>query len=272
MKNINNLKIHGFTINPVTHPDILKNIIRGLASYSDMHKCDFLEENKPRKIHKNNLGKLLNISDVIEIKKEGFSGLIGHCILENGYFNLRIWNDVYPSEIHFNLFLEDDILDADLIIDHLSAPAVPNDGTGMFDYTYSINKEILTSNPLQKFSKSESSYYVNDPIRLNGEEWEVTLNKLGQTTCHFCESTPHYWLFVKNEENYHSRSSAVIVCKDHMKMGRTTELGNANPDFIFVNPINQTNETYNSKNMKKFKMHSSLNKENNTTITENLSE
>ncbi len=53
MKNINNLKIHGFTINPVTHPDILKNIIRGLASYSDMHKCDFLEENKPRKIHKN---------------------------------------------------------------------------------------------------------------------------------------------------------------------------------------------------------------------------
>lgn len=272
MKNINNLRIHGFTINPITHPDFLHRFIKGLASYSDMHKCDFGDGDKPRKFHKNYLGKLINIPDVVKIEKEGFSGLIGHCVLENGYFNLRVWNDIYPSQIYFSLFLEDDILDADLIIDHLSAPAVPNDGMGMFDYTYSINKEIFMSNPLEKFSKSESSYYVNKPIKVDGKDWEITLNKLGKITCHFCESVPHYWLFAKNKENHHSRSSAVIVCKDHLRMGRTEELGNCNPEDIFVNPINQTTTHLSSNNMKNFKMNNSLNKENNIIITENLPE
>lgn len=272
MKFINNLTIHGFTINPTTHPDILKNIIRGLAGYSEMHLCDYVENELPRKTHKNYLGKIIGEPNVVEIKNDEKVGLIGHCFIDNGYFNIRVWNNIYPSQIYFELFLEDEILDADLIIDHLSAPAIPNDGLGMFDYTYSISKKILPSSTLEKFSKLESSYHVNDPILLDGENWEIELNKLKEMECYFCKAEPNSWIFVKNDKGPHTSFRATLVCQDHKRLGRLGETEGINPEHLFINQNEKNKNMLSSKNMKKFTFNTFFDKTNNYQITENLPE
>jgi hypothetical protein len=216
------ITITGFTINPVTNIEILGNIMIGLTEYGDSHWCDHGGMNT---LHKNYIGKRLSNPVVIMNESEDNHGLSGICILENGYFVIKIWDKVYPSQIQFDMFLTNQVDDLDLILDHLCATAVPYDGLGMFDYSYTKTNTIPLNHMMEKNEKNQSSYIVNDPIKINGpSDWSVKLNQLGNVSCFFCDSVGISWiLFTNRKIMHHSSSRLVIVCNEHKKNGRVGE-------------------------------------------------
>lgn len=186
-------------------------------------------------------------------------------MLDNGYYTIRIWNNVYPAEIHFDLFLEDDLEDIDLIVDHLSAPAVPNDGLGMFNHTASINRHIVQSNNLNKYNKDESAYYVNKPLSFldsDKKHWEVTLNKLGSPECYYCKNSPDQWIFVDDDSQSHLNFIVVLSCKDHKNLGRVSEISSGSN--------NEEVDYHTSLNEKKFIMEDVFDSNNNKIFTKNI--
>lgn len=217
------LVLNGFTLNPVTHLPFLINVFVGFGQYSKKHKCDTGLDGP---IHTNYLGKTIFGPVGIRITDVDNAGSIVQGILENGYYTFRVWDTVYPAKIQFELFLENDLLDIDLIIDHFNAPAIPQDGLGLFDYTYSINKTKEHTSPLQKENiYKNSSYKVNDSIIFNeGGKWEITLNKLKTIECYFCSNPPEYWIsFNKKTDDLHINYISVLSCLKHKGHGKTTE-------------------------------------------------
>ncbi len=218
--------LNGFTINPVTEKNILVNIMRGLGEYQDNHLCDYSKGT----IHKNYLGRIILGPIVTDVSDTEKNGLVGHCILDNGYYTIRIWNETFPAAFQFDLFLENDLQDTDLILDHLCAPAVPNDGFGIFDYTYSTEKIKLLDSPLRKENPYESSYKVNDSINYlskDKDNWEITLNQLKTTECYYCKNAATDWIFIDDMQKVHVDFKSVIVCKEHIKNGRIRELSSS---------------------------------------------
>lgn len=256
--------MHGFTINPVTDPEFLKNILRGLGNYKDIHFCDYGIKNTT---HKNYLGEIIGGPFASTVKTSESSGLIAHCMLDNGYYTVRVWNNVFPAEIYFDLFIEEELLDTDLIIDHLCAPAVPNDGFGMFDYTFSTSKTMMPSSSLSKFSKVESSYIVNDPVSFideDREDWEVVLNQLKSPECHYCGNAPEHWIFIDDDSKIHLNFKSVLVCGEHKIFGRSREISNESDKDGEL-------DYRTSKNKKKFYMKEIV--ENDTNLfTKNIEE
>lgn len=256
--------MHGFTINPVTDPEFLKNILRGLGNYKDIHFCDYGIKNTT---HKNYLGNIVDGPFASTVKTSDSGGLIAHCMLDNGYYTVRLWNDVFPAEIHFDLFLEEELLDTDLILDHLCAPAVPNDGFGMFDYTFSTSKTIMPSSSLSKFYKHESSYTVNDPVSFineDREDWEVILNQLKSPECYYCKNAPEHWIFIDDDSKIHLNFKSVLVCGEHRALGRSREISNE-PDK------DGELDYQTSKNKKKFYM-KDITEKNTNLFTKNIEE
>jgi hypothetical protein len=234
-----------------------------LGNYSDTHFCDYSSKNTT---HKNYLGNIIAGPFGAKIKDENNSGIVAHCMLDNGYYTLRIWDTVYPAEIDFELFLEGDLPDADLIVDHLSAPAIPNDGLGMFDHTLIISKSITPTSTMKKFDANNSSYFVNDRLSFldDGEDnWQVVLNKLKSPECFYCTNKPEQWLFVDEDSNTHLNFRSVLSCKDHLHMGRIKEISSGFDDH-------NKEDYYTSKNSKRFAMQDVLDENNNKIFTRNI--
>jgi hypothetical protein len=225
-KVITRFTLNGFTINPVTEQHILVNIMRGLAEYNGNHLCDYSKG----VVHKNYLGNIVLGPIAATIENVENTGLVGHCILDNGYYTIRIWNNTHPSKFQFDLFLEDDLKDPDLIIDHLCAPPVPNDGFGIFDYTYSTKRTKLSESPLTKHVDDESQYLVNDKIKFIDNEknnWNITLNQLKEIECYYCKENATDWVFIDDMSKVHIDFKSILVCKEHIKNGRTRELSSS---------------------------------------------
>ena len=212
------LIIQGFTINPVVDKQEFKNIINGLCnSYVDFHICDYGIDPV---VHKNDLGKLLFKDFFIQyldpLEKEG---LIAFVALDNGYFTIKIKYNVYPAEIFFDLFIDKKITDINIIVDHLSAPAIKNDGLGMFDYTYNLSYIVKNKSILQKHNKD----IISDKIFINNfknsEGDQISLNSLNSIECYFCENVASTTLF------FDEPSKVVLSCNDHKQMGRVKEIG-----------------------------------------------
>lgn len=258
------LILNGFTINPVTHLPHLINIFRGLTEYRTKHKCDTGSDGP---IHTNYLGKSIfgpvgtKIPDIYSDN----AGSIVQGILENGYYTCRVWENCYPAKIQFDLFLENDLPDIDLIIDHLSAPAIPQDGLGLFDYTYSISNTKEHTTSLQKNNiYKDSSYHVNKLISFETHDnWSVTLNELKTIECYFCNEKPEYWISLnKDNSNPHTNYISVLACPNHKGMGKTTEdeysdktdqyYSNENDQIYIMEEIkNENNEIIFTKNIRK---------------------
>jgi hypothetical protein len=216
------LTVNGFTMNPITNPMLLSVVINGLVSYKDNHLCDYGQAST----HKNYLGK--KITEPIVTVSEDKSFIQAHVGLTNGWINIRITNNVYPAKVVLDAYVAGDIKDADLIIDHLCAPALPMDGIGMFDYTYTLQSNPILNNAMSKHNHHASPYKLNDPALVSDGSVEVTLNKLSSIECHFCSSPAVTWLIVGPpmgpEANKLVPPRVVTSCKSHMINGRVTEI------------------------------------------------
>jgi hypothetical protein len=253
--------LNGFTINPITERHILVNIMRGLGEYQDKHLCDYSKG----VIHKNYLGKIVMGPFATYIENTEQNGLVGHCILDNGYYTIRIWNNTFPAKIQFDLFLENDLNDTDLILDHLCAPAVPNDGFGIFDYTYSTEKIKLLDSRIRKDNENDSSYIVNDKINFLDEDknkWNVTLNQLKDPECYYCNKKPVSWIFIDEMQKVHVDFKSVLACENHIKNGRIRELSS-------TLGLEEGLDFYSSDQEKKFAMEKIVDAEGKVLYTEN---
>jgi hypothetical protein len=222
-KLVTRLNINGFSINPVADKTFLFNIIKGLTEYDDKHFCDYGKN----VVHKNYIGTPVFLPEVTLINENERTGFVGFCVLTNGYLVIRMFTNTYPSTIEFDLVLDDKLEDIDLIIDHLCAPAIPNDGLGMFDYTYSLKTEKMLDNSLFKDNQNDSPYHLNDQIKFLDEgktEWEVVLNELKTIECYYCKDNGTNWIFIDDVANVHLDFKSVVVCKAHMHRGRIREL------------------------------------------------
>jgi len=218
------LIINGFTLNPVTDELAFFLSVKGIANYKDFHICDYDKgNNNEKKVHKNYLGKIISNPKVDYIDSGSFKGWIGCLVLENGYFVIKIWDSLYPARIQLDLYLDEKMEDADLIIDSLCAPAVPFDGFGMFDYTYSLSYITKQTNIIDK-DNNVPSYELNkffdidDYINKMGE-YSIILNKLNKIQCYFCESQGEYFIFALNTR------SIIPVCEIHKHRGSSKEFG-----------------------------------------------
>jgi hypothetical protein len=213
------LIINGFTINPVKDKDNLVNILTGLCNYEKKHLCDF--GNKT--VHTNYLGKQIGETRVDYVQNEDHSGLIGYVLLENGYFVLKIWDNIYPAEIQFDMYLDEKMLDPYIIIDHLSAPAIPLDGLGMFNYKHTLSYTTKQDNILFKNNKKNSAYKINEPFYLeeykkNSENSKFILNELNNISCYFCDKNTNTFVF------FGIPRKIISACEDHKHFGSTKEL------------------------------------------------
>lgn len=207
------LTINGFTINPIKSKSQLKAIIKGLCNYNQKHLCDFQTEIEL--IHTNFLGKQIGKPKIDYIFDQNFQGLIAHVTLENGYFTLKIIDNIYPAEIQFNLFLNKKMEDCSIIIDHLSAPARPNDGLGMFDATYSLVYVNKKNHFLSKSDNKKPFYFINqnpdldNPNIKNSENYAIILNELKNIECSFCNQLAQYTVFCSFPRK------TIPICKEH---------------------------------------------------------
>lgn len=211
MKDISNseinsyLEITGFTINPFQNKNQLKNFLYGLCNcYLENHICDFDKD----LIHKNYLKKQVGEIYVQQIKFEKNESLLGFVALENGYIVVQIKTNCYPAEVYANIFLNEKILDFQIILDHFSAPyrIYKNndmvDGMELFDLEYSIRYETKKQNKNNKHDKN---------IWPSTTDWtRRKKNYLKKIECYFCEnsakfSTIYHEVFLKS----------IFVCNNH---------------------------------------------------------
>jgi hypothetical protein len=256
------LVLNGFTMNPITHLPFLTDVLRGLAEYDKNHQCDTGIDGP---IHTNYLGKTIFGPNGVTVTDKDNNGNIVQGVLENGYYTLRIWDNVYPAKIQFDLFLENDLLDIDLIIDHFSAPGIPQDGFGLFDYTYSITKFKEHTSPLQKYNIYKNSQYeINDKIIVDdSSRWIMKLNQLETSQCYFCkENATHWILYNKEIDGMHTNYTSVNTCLYHRPEGKTTE-----------DPYStQPNQLYSYKNQPTFARKEIKNKDGEVLFTVNIPE
>lgn len=224
--------LRGYTINPIKDSEWLNNMLSGLFTYAEKHLCDYGNG----VYHKNYLGNQIGKPYIVNIQDAGNEGLIATQYMSNGYFVMKIVDTVYPAEVRFDLFLNEPLDDVELLIDHLTAPAIPFDGPGIFDYTYSLVHESTPVHHLNKLDKSKSSYFVNDPLIKNKEDgsWSVTLNEFSYIECYFCNAYACKWIIVgppyKNLEDKNIESinlpefKTVPCCENHLNMGRLREI------------------------------------------------
>jgi hypothetical protein len=223
-KIVSHLTINGFTINPIKDIHCFTTLINSLCTiYDKEHECD----HKIGVMHENYLGKQVGEPSISYIENESFKGLIGFTVLENGYFVIKIWDNIYPAEIQFDLYLDEKIKDCDLIIDHLSCPAQPYDGMGLFNITYSLNNCIKSKTFISKNNNQIPPYYVNQPFNIEElnekkENYYVTLNQLKEIECHFCNEQATNLIFVGIPKKI------AAVCKMHLNIGSPREGGGDN--------------------------------------------
>lgn len=189
------LNVTGFTLNPVKSTEEIQNLFIGLGSYPPTHICDADTELE----HENYVGSIILDSISSFYQKEPNSGIFLSACYSNGYATLKIWDTFLPARFEFNMHLNGFMKDADLILDHLKAPARPSDGIGAFDYEFSLTtKEV----PFSRLSKKDPTFA---DIKL-GTEFEINLDTreikgdpatLSQITCYACTEPALYWGMTK---------------------------------------------------------------------------
>lgn len=226
-KIVSHLTINGFTINPIKDIDCFVIFINSLCTiYDKKHECD----HRIGLIHENYLGKQVGEPSVSYIENESFKGLIGFLVLENGYFVIKIWDNIYPAEVQFDLYLDEKIKDCDLIIDHFSCPAIPYDGMGLFNTTYSLNNCVKSKTFISKNNNKIQPYCVNEPFNVKEltekrENYYFILNELREIECHFCNEKATDLIF------YDFPKKLAAACESHMSAGSNREGGpNKNGD------------------------------------------
>ena len=219
-KIVSHLTINGFTINPIKDVGCFTTFINSLCTiYYKKHECD----HRIGLMHENYLGKQVGEPSVSYIENESFKGLIGFAVLENGYFVIKIWDNIYPAEVQCDLYLDEKMEDCDLIIDHFSCPAQPYDGMGLFNTTYSLNNSVKSKTFISKDNNKIYPYCVNEPFSKKDfeekkENYYVILNELREIECHFCNQKATDLIFC----DFPKKLAA--VCKSHMSFGSNREL------------------------------------------------
>jgi hypothetical protein len=251
LKYCSRFTFHGYTINPIQDTHWLGNMLSGLFTYSKEHLCDYGYGKK----HLNYLGKQVGQPHIVNIEEPGNEGLIATQYMTNGYFVMKIYDKVYPAEVRFDLFLNEPLDDVELLIDHLTAPAIPFDGPGIFDYKYSLSHENLTIHNLSKSDRTKSSYTLHDPMLKNNDgSWSITLNELEEIKCYFCNLLATRWIIVgppwKPLEDGQIRdinlpeARSLPVCSKHVGEGRYRERPNDNIEDFWTNLDNQHDLKY----------------------------
>lgn len=232
-KIVSYLTINGFTINPIKDEYSLVVLINSLCEiYDQKHFCDHREG----VIHENYLGKQIEKPSIKYIENDTFKGLIGFCVLENGYFVIKIWDNIYPAEVQFDLYLDKKMDDCSIILDHLSCPAKPFDGMGLFDCTYSLTHSVKNKTFISKYDNKIPMYHVNESFDKEkydekNKDYYIILNQLEKIECHFCNLQATDLIFF----DYPRKLAA--VCSDHVNNGSNRELEsefNKNPDIRYV--------------------------------------
>lgn len=233
------LNIEGYTLNPIKDKHIFERALLGLFSYGDKHICDFDHKTAHNSYLKNNLQD----PTINYINNEKYRGIISFCAFENGYFVLKIIDNVYPARVIFDLYIEEKMLDAHLIIDHLSAPAEPGDGFGIFDVTYSLTHNKKHESILYKDDKNQSSYILNKTFDFleylhNNENMNIILNKLKEIECFYCNSNASILTFIDIPRKL------IPICENHKGLGSQKELNHQNNNEIDERTINFNKQHY----------------------------
>jgi len=113
--------------------------------------------------------------------------------------------------------------DCSIIIDHLSCPAKPFDGMGMFNHTYSLTHSVKNKTFISKRNNKTPMYFVNEEyseieLKRQGENYSIILNQLKEIECHFCTLEASNLIFT------HYPRKIVAVCNDHINNGSKKEL------------------------------------------------
>lgn len=213
-KVVSHLVINGFTINPVKDVSYLNVLINSLCTlYDNKHECDL----GSGIVHENFLGKQIGEPSVSYVENTTFKGLIGFAVLENGYFVIKIWDNIYPAEVQFDLYLDKYLPDCDIIIDHLACPVGIYDGLGIFNVTYSLNHIKKSEPPISKENKNFPKNFNNetfDATKYNKDpqNYSFVLNKLKKIECYFCEEQITDLFFA----DYPNK--VIFVCDFHKKI------------------------------------------------------
>jgi hypothetical protein len=124
--------------------------------------------------------------------------------------------------------------DCSIIIDHLSCPAKPLDGMGMFNHTYSLTHSVKNKTFISKHNNKTPMYFVNEEyneIEFNrqGKNYSIILNQLKELECHFCTLEGNNLIFIDYPRKI------VAVCNDHISNGSKKEFSSEskelNPEF-----------------------------------------
>lgn len=143
--------------------------------------------------------------------------------MDNGYFVIKIWDNIYPAEVQFDLFLDAKMTDCSIIVDHLSCPAQPFDGFGLFNISYSLTHSIKNNVFISKNDKNKPSYKLNESFskekyNKDYKNHYVILNELKEIQCHFCELQATNLIF------YSYPVILVPVCIAHLNRGSNREI------------------------------------------------
>jgi hypothetical protein len=118
--------------------------------------------------------------------------------------------------------------DCSIIIDHLSCPAQPFDGLGLFNCTYSLTHSIKNQTFISKYNNKTPMYFVNESFdkekyKEQAENYYIILNQLKEIECHFCNLQAISLTF------FDYPKKIVAVCNDHISIGSKKEF-NSKPD------------------------------------------
>lgn len=130
-------------------------------------------------VYNGNIDEILNL-----IKDKNLISQNVFAIFETGHLVLSIDSSSYPCFISFSLLTEGNV-DIELILDHLSAPSIKDDGFGMIDWSYNINyikKEKFT--PLVAFN-----------TKTNNKEKQK--DRMKDLFCVNCNNKAEFWDIVK---------------------------------------------------------------------------
>ena len=121
--------------------------------------------------------------------------------------------------------------DCSIIIDHLSCPAKPFDGMGMFNHTYSLTHSVKNKTFISKLNNKTPMYFVNEAyneIEFNrqGENYSIILNQLKEIECYFCTLEASNLIFTGYPRKI------VAVCNNHVSNGSRKELNSKSEEDI----------------------------------------
>jgi hypothetical protein len=190
------LNVTGFTLNPMKSNEEIKNLLIGIGSYPPIHICD-----ADGSVEHNNYIGTITLESIFSYyqKDKSNTGIFASACYSNGYATIKFWDEYLPARFEFNMYVNGFMKDADLVLDHLKAPARPADGIGAIDYQFSLTTKEVPFNILVKKDPSFADIKLGTEFELNIETREITgdPNTLTEITCYSCTEPATYWGITK---------------------------------------------------------------------------